>query len=515
MSFSNQLNVINTGADGTLDSTTVADIDAMFAQMAKEQRVVLHFHGGLVNKANGLAGAKLLYDQCYAPAGAYPIFFVWESGFWETITHNIGEIAGESFFKTLLHWVTKFALAKLQGGDTAGAKAASGPDGLRAAAPGYIPVETELALRNKNQEPYADADAADDATDLTPEERQAFQDDLAGDQQFQQQVADIMASILPEEQATGEKGVTLRAQKSTRTLMSPSVIEQLQADAAAVDPNAKGIFSAVRLAEAAGKILYRVVRRFLQKRDHGLYCTIVEEILRELYIANVGEAVWTAMKQETADTFNQAPGQPVRGGAYFAQKLCEMVRGGHCPEITLVGHSAGAVFINHFLAHLGRLRQDAAAPLPANFTFKNVLLLAPACTFDQAQPTFTQNPPLFQRLRIFTMADEYECKDVLVPYVYLRSLLYLISGILEKDTDGSSAFDRPVLGMQRYHQQADVYRDASILTLRAYSQANAGAEAWSITAATAGQGLGTHAQHHGGYPEDPATQASMAWLITN
>ena len=32
----------------------------------------------------------------------------------------------------------------------------------------------------------------------------------------------------------------------------------------------------------AGKVLVRVIDRFVRKRDHGLYTTVVEEVLREL-----------------------------------------------------------------------------------------------------------------------------------------------------------------------------------------------------------------------------------------
>ena len=46
--------------------------------------LLLHFHGGLVKKQSGLDIAAKLTDV-YEAAGAYPVFFVWESGFFEAL----------------------------------------------------------------------------------------------------------------------------------------------------------------------------------------------------------------------------------------------------------------------------------------------------------------------------------------------------------------------------------------------------------------------------------------------
>jgi len=49
-----RLNYINTGKDGGLTGTTTADIDDMFVELAGKPKIVLHFHGGLVNRASGM-----------------------------------------------------------------------------------------------------------------------------------------------------------------------------------------------------------------------------------------------------------------------------------------------------------------------------------------------------------------------------------------------------------------------------------------------------------------------------
>ena len=60
----------------------------------------------------------------------------------------------------------------------------------------------------------------------------------------------------------------------------------------------KGIFSAAALVKAAVAITVRVIRRHIQKRDHGFYPSIIEEILREFYIADFGSWLWGQMKQK-------------------------------------------------------------------------------------------------------------------------------------------------------------------------------------------------------------------------
>ena len=49
------------------------------------------------------------------------------------------------------------------------------------------------------------------------------------------------------------------------------------------------------------------VRRLWNKRDHGLYTTIVEEVLRAAYFNRVGEVVWRMMKKDTSDAFQADP----------------------------------------------------------------------------------------------------------------------------------------------------------------------------------------------------------------
>jgi hypothetical protein len=218
------------------------------------------------------------------------------------------------------------------------------------------------------------------------------------------------------------------------------------------------------------------------------------------------------MKGETHDTFQ--PASPVRGGQYVIAKLAELVRAGHRPEITLIGHSTGAVFIDNLLAYVQAQRQAGA--LPADFAFKHVIFLAPACTFRDFRryveaPYFAQPGGLYESIRVFAMTDEKECRDALVPFVYPRSLLYFVSGVLEAGADGKSAADVPVVGMQRYYTDTGTYKDDDIDAVRKFIAAVGGRSVWSPS--SAGPGLSSGSQHHGDFDDDPVTRESLVDVI--
>ena len=82
---------VNIGPDGTFKpsgavQTKPEDVDAILAEVRKHApgKVAVHFHGGLVKEAKGLALAGRIIPM-YASAGAYPITVVWETGLFETV----------------------------------------------------------------------------------------------------------------------------------------------------------------------------------------------------------------------------------------------------------------------------------------------------------------------------------------------------------------------------------------------------------------------------------------------
>src|SRR5690242_15073481 len=93
--------IIHTGPNGRLASTTSTQVEAIADQVARADRAVLHFHGGLVSEEAGFEIAGRLHP-IYAQTGALPVFFVWSSGFLETITGNLQEIFVEDIFQQML-----------------------------------------------------------------------------------------------------------------------------------------------------------------------------------------------------------------------------------------------------------------------------------------------------------------------------------------------------------------------------------------------------------------------------
>src|SRR5687768_6555071 len=101
------------GQIGAPSVSSAQDIDAIIAavQTDPSRRLILHFHGGLVSADAGMAIAEKLLPL-YREAG-HPVFFVWESGAWETIRNNILELADEPVFKQLLRKALQYAMGKL------------------------------------------------------------------------------------------------------------------------------------------------------------------------------------------------------------------------------------------------------------------------------------------------------------------------------------------------------------------------------------------------------------------
>jgi hypothetical protein len=480
--------VVHTRADGLLASTTAEDVRAIARAAAAADRVVIHFHGGLVSSDRGFATAERLTAE-YQRAGAYPVFFVWSSGLLETVTGNLREILAEDLCKQLLRWLLRFAVGKL--GQT-GAQRAVGEITL----PYEMEVNAELRVRDEGREPYAGTAPRGDVAPVDDAEREQLELAVAEDAELAAQLEALLAGLHPERVVTGARGVPVERRTSEGTLMSPDVL-------AAIDPGPaagqRGIVSTALLAKKLAAVFTDVVRRFRAGTDHGVYPTVVEELLREFYLANVGAAIWAAMKKDTLDTF--ASGNEPHGGALFLDEFGAAL-GGHRPELTLVGHSTGAVFIDNFLSALGTSR------VPADFAVRNVVLLAPACTFGHLAEGLVRHADRVGQLRLFTMADVAERADHLVPGLYPRSLLYLVAGLLERDAAGGSSYQL-VAGLQRYY--ADRYDDLDgVRAVRGYAGDRL---VLSPTAPDAAAGLRAAALSHGAFDEDGEVLASIRAII--
>ena len=457
--------------------------------------IVIHFHGGLVNYHNGMATAESLYGE-YLDAGAYPVFFVWESGLLETITNNLAQIGREEIFRLIWKRIANIVLRKI------GQNEADRAVGV------LPPVDDVSVQRAIDRAVWDDERRPLDETeppvpagieDLTDAERQTLQDELLLDSEIPIAVEEISNGLRPPEDVEvdlTERAATVRG--STATLMDPHALDQL---VQRPDPTSRGIVGFATMVKAIVTISSRVVHRFVMRRDHGFHATLVEEILRGLYLANVGELIWSQMKQDTADAFGGD--RTLHGGTAFLATLRDTLGTKPPPRITLVGHSTGAVFISEFL-------EKATEMLPETVRF-GVVYEAPAATLAKVAQTVERHASRIDGFRMFTMADTYERTDRLVPVLYPHSLLYFVSGVVEPDAD------TPLVGMHRFY---DVSRFPdndypAIKTVRDYvDQANG--VAWSVTANTAPLGWQSTATTHTAFDrEDSATLSSVKEIIMN
>ena len=116
------------------------------------------------------------------------------------------------------------------------------------------------------------------------------------------------------------------------------------------------------------------------------------------------------------------------------------------------------------------------------------------------------------------MTDDAERADRLVGAVYPRSLLYLVSGLLERDRGASAV--APVLGLSRYLAAQGLERllsselatIARLDVVRKYS-GKPGRIVLSPTALDALEGARSSAISHGAFDDDDLVRGSLAQLI--
>jgi len=468
-------------ANGRFNKTSAEDLTNLFKsveQAVTSDHIVVYFHGGLVSRSAGEAAAEGLMRFCVG-GGAYPVFFLWRSDLWTTLTRNLDEIAQEPVFKRLVKRLVQLALGKI-----------ANHVGARAAGPVVLESEDDLpddltALAEFAAEREPDAPVR--SMTLTEMQVEQAETELETDDVIQAESRAIAAGAAPPAPATAVRDRAAGPGVSPKpTLMSKAIVEEVAEEQWA--PGARlGILTLLTLVKHGVAALSRVIGRFSEGHDHGLYTTVVEEVLRELYIDNIGGTMWKMMKQDTADAFGDDP--KIYAGTAFLEQLKAWWHPRR--RITLIGHSTGAIYIGNFLEHADKLLEP-----DAKF---NVLLLAPACSFEFMAgklPFFTKR---VDRFRLFGLKDAQERGYWEVPVLYPASLLYMVSGLFE-DEGG----DTPIVGMQRYFSGAEPYLTSDIESVTNYIQDRC---IWSI--APGGPGLATSAVRHSAFDDDPDTRKSL------
>jgi len=496
--------------DGKLSpksSTSNADVSSIVNQAITADApsgIVVHFHGGLVSEKSARATAKERLYPLYAEAGkAYPVFFVWESGFFEAPLNNIKEIAKEDLFQEFVKKAVEWALKKLPSG--IGLKGGSGASvneadlrkefdawfsGQRDTLPDQVlpkagVSEAEISAKTKG----VSVDPKDLEVDIA--------DSIEGDSDFQKAVQAVHNGLhqggqpLPSTKGSGSS-------VSSASLLSKEAAGRLF-KSSSTTTKGFGPISWLRVAKSVAAIVIRVIKRFRKGRAHGLYVTVVEEVLRELYIDKIGRrGWWDLMKGDTADAFR--PGLEHGGTAFLSELKGQLSGNATPPRITLVGHSTGAIYICYLL--------KAAADLLPSMQF-DVIFEAPAATHHLLAATIAEHGSRIRNFRQFGMEDEREASDQLVPIIYPSSLLYFVSGLLENEPD------EPLVGMARYLDRKEIYNDddfPSIEACKVFYDRYPNSLIWSPS--MAGDGLNSDGERHGDFDDqDDLTKQSVAHIL--
>ncbi len=437
----NKLFYINVGASGsfkpsgdsTIDSTP-QDVDNIIEHLKtqRQKKIVLYFHGGLKNAKKGMSTAEIISKEVLQQTNSHPICFVWETGLIDTISQNFDTIKKSNFFKRLLLRIIKVAGQKL-GIDIKDFQGfAKGVDQLS---------DHEIELELEKSKPFDNyvVNTGKKAANVVTAEM--LDDDDAIDTLLS---AEIEAQIEEEVYSDYELQAAANEPKSEA--------EAKLMDSEKIAPNqnhvgAKGVIELTQLIIAAVKITLRVVKRHIKGRDHGFFPTIVEEILRQYYIADLGTWLWGRMKNKArlmwSENNFEGNEEDWKVGSYFLHKLVEYQNEVGELTIDVVGHSAGSIVINEMA--------NSITSRNLNLKFRHVIFLAPALRCDEFQRTLLNKPYLFKDFRCFTMADKFETQDSMIPYLYTRSLLYFISGVLENDSKiKDDRSDAHILGLERH-----------------------------------------------------------------
>lgn len=490
------------------------------AQQAPRNGLVLHFHGGLDSRQDALTNIVPQLTNVYQKAGAYPLFFVWESGLMETLLNNKGQLLTDPAFRELVKKVTEWTLKKITIGGEVMVRGAGGK-----------PIDIDEFRKQYDQwfdaarpaPPVPDADTADPTAPALPpvtkggpvnptDLQQQIQDGIVLDPDFRQAMGEAYNAWVPASEMTTKGAQTGTAARAANLLLSEAALQEMFPAAVVTAPgtSTKGFFTWLGVAKFVAKVVLAVIARFRGDRDHGVYCTVVEEVLRGAYLDLLGTDIWNQMKNDTLESFQDGD---FCGTAVVRQLKALQDGGKGFKKLTLVGHSTGAVYICNFL--------DSAKAAGLSFDEVKVIFLAPAVTCTRfAQAIEVHGNGYLKNFRMFAMHDERESSDVLVPILYTRSLLYFVSGVLEGQpmkAGWQGIVDMPLVGMERFFDAAhtktfsdnsDVQKVLGFLT--AADQPHRCVWSQSLGA---GEGLNSDSGRHGDFDNDSDTLTSVSQLI--
>jgi len=472
--------VIKVGPNGTFRpsgsyQTLPEHLDSIFMKYknANVKKITIYFHGGLVNENSGMEIAYKMANH-FIEVGQTPLCFVWETGLLDSFAMNLRSIAGTELYTKIVKVLVKKLSEKLGFGI------------LRGRGLGEPLTDAYIEQELNNVSPFSEyrfqnlGARGAEAIQSIPKDENSFKQSLEADFYF------LISSDIKFEEEINRTPFSVNNNQSTQS---------------------RGVISIAFLVTHLANIAFNVIKRFINKRDHDFFPTIVEEILRELYIADIGAHVWNNMKIKSEDMWkdnNGFKGLNTHAGRYLLEKLFEFVNNNNV-EVNLIGHSAGSIAICNML--------HASCKTFPSLIFNNIIFMAPACRIDLFHREVVKYPSRFKKFRMFTMKNEYEVKDNLVAYFYTHSLLYFISGILEND---GNDFDSYILGLDRHISNIPPYDNEAILkeTNNYLFVDGLNRVIYSRSDKNAIDGLNSFSVSHGGFDDDiPGTIDSIKYIL--
>ena len=475
--------IINVGPGGTFHKsgkyqTIPSEIDAIFQNFENVQakKIAVYFHGGLVNEKRGLETVRKVQPYL-SEAGTVPVCFVWETGLLETIGTNLSKISETKLFNKMVRALLKKLSGRL-GFDSVDGRGIAGVELSDAE------IELELAKAHPFREYETNVPGGNGRSAVNLET-------LAG------------SGVYLEVELRKEFTILVDKDEEFKEAIQEN---KLTIDGTGRSTGARGFISIATFIAHLAKIAVRVISRFISKRDHDFYPTIVEEVLRQFYIAELGAWVWKSMKDKSSEMWKSNEGREGLNqfaGRYFLDRLA--VYKEKYPEVTidLIGHSAGSIAICNLLGY--------TASLQKSFSYNHIIFLAPACRIELFKKEILYYPARYRDVRIFTMSDAYECEDRMIPYFYTHSLLYLISGILEDEGD---SYDAYILGLQRHITSARPYDTDDLKDIQNYlGEADSFRVSYSKSQDGTSSWLFTNSISHSDFDDDPDTLASVQYFL--
>jgi hypothetical protein len=236
----------------------------------------------------------------------------------------------------------------------------------------------------------------------------------------------------------------------------------------------------------------------LDNAERGL-----KEVILESTFGRIGREAWDKMKDSAQYSSQEATADRFQGGAnIFADKLIAWLSKPATPALSLhaVGHSAGSIFLGHWLPMFIEKAKRAKLKKPIT----TLSLLAPACTSVFFKEKLL--PPIQAKeiasFAEFTMMVAAERADTLIG-IYQGSLLYFVRNACERECP-------PLLGLEE-----SVRGDAALLQFFALSGGVPQADlVFSPTTTNSGR-FASQALTHGDFDNDPATMNSVLRRILN